>query len=135
MGDPSSEPADSSSPKTVMIVEDEILIRMALADAIIDEGYRVFQAVNADEALVILRSREQIDLVVTDVRMPGSIDGLGLVTKLRENWPKIKILLVSGHLSEVQMKNVADAAFVKPYRHSVVIKCIDNLLKDMGDER
>lgn len=58
-----------------MVVEDEILIRMTLVDSLIDEGYRVYQAANADEAAAILKSREPIDLVITDVRMPGSMDG------------------------------------------------------------
>lgn len=135
MGDPSSEPVNSSSPKTVMVVEDEILIRLALADAIIEAGYRVFQAANADEAMVILQSRETVHLVITDVRMPGSMDGLDLMVQLRDKWPKIKTILVSGHLSERLMTEIADSAFVKPYQHSIVIQCIDKLLKDMDDER
>ena len=82
----------------VLVVEDDILIRMDTADMITSAGYEVVEAGNADDAIDILQSRTDIDVVFTDVQMPGSMDGLRLATAVRDRWPPIKIITASGQI-------------------------------------
>jgi CheY-like chemotaxis protein len=82
---------------TVLIVEDEVLVRLDLADQLRLTGLSVLEASNADEALIVLEAIDGIALVVSDIRMPGAADGLDLVGWLRRERPAIKIVLVSGY--------------------------------------
>jgi two-component sensor histidine kinase len=82
----------------VLIVEDEMMLRMRAVDIVEDAGFTPIEAVNADEALAILESRSDIELLFTDIQMPGSMDGLRLAHAVHERWPSIKIILVSGKL-------------------------------------
>lgn len=90
----SREPA--AQPETILIVEDEVLIRLELADYLRECGYQVLEAVNADEALDVLRCDRKIDLVFSDVHMPGSMDGFGLARWIRANRTGIEVILTSG---------------------------------------
>jgi len=82
----------------VLIVEDEMMLRMRAADIVEDAGFSPVQAVNADQALSILESRSDISLLFTDIQMPGSMDGLKLAHAVHDRWPAIKIILVSGQV-------------------------------------
>ena len=82
----------------VLVVEDEMLLRMRAVDMVEDAGYTAVQAVDADEAFAILESRSDVALLFTDIQMPGSMDGLQLAHAVHERWPPIKIILVSGQL-------------------------------------
>src|ERR1700694_5339722 len=86
------------SPK-VLVVEDEMMLRMRAVDIVEDAGFTAIEAVNADEALAILESRSDVDLLFTDIQMPGSMDGLRLAHAVHQRWPSIKIILVSGQLT------------------------------------
>ncbi|KAA0693737.1 response regulator [Neorhizobium sp. P12A] len=79
----------------VLIVEDEDRLRFHTVDFLEQAGHRVMEAANADEALVLLK-RNDIDALVTDIDMPGTMDGLGLVRTVRSHWPAIKIVVTSG---------------------------------------
>jgi CheY-like chemotaxis protein len=83
--------------ETILIVEDEILVRMVIADYLRECGYRVIEAGNAAEAIKVLRSPERVDIVFSDVQMPGEMDGFGLATWVRGNKPGLKVLLTSGN--------------------------------------
>ena len=85
-------------PLVVLVVEDEMMLRMRVVDMVEDAGYIPVEAVDADEAMSILRSRSDIVLMLTDVQMPGSMNGLELAHAVREQWPPIKIILASGQL-------------------------------------
>jgi CheY-like chemotaxis protein len=85
-------------PPVVLVVEDEMLLRMRVVDMVQDAGYMSVEAVDADEALGILQSRSDIALLFTDIQMPGSIDGLELAHAVHTRWPPIKIILASGQL-------------------------------------
>ena len=85
-------------PQVVLVVEDEMLLRMKAVDMVEDAGYISAEAIDADEALAILQSRSDIALLFTDVQMPGSMNGLQLAHAVRERWPPIKIILASGQL-------------------------------------
>jgi two-component sensor histidine kinase/FixJ family two-component response regulator len=86
-------------PPKVLVVEDEMMLRMRAVDIVEDAGFTPIEAVNADEALAILESRSDIELLFTDIQMPGSMDGLRLAYAVHERWPSIKIILVSGKLT------------------------------------
>jgi len=76
------------------VVEDEVLIRLNIAQYLRDCGYRVIEAMNADEALAVLQSKLKVDLVLSDVQMPGSMDGFGLAQWVRSNKQGVEVILV-----------------------------------------
>jgi DNA-binding NtrC family response regulator len=85
-------------PHVVLVVEDEMMLRMRVVDMVEDAGYVPVEAVDADEAMAILLSRSDIALMLTDVQMPGSMNGLQLAHVVHERWPPIRIILASGQL-------------------------------------
>ena len=105
----------SAVPPKVLVVEDEMILRMRAVDIVEDAGFTPIEAVNADEALAILESRSDIDLLFTDIQMPGSMDGLKLAHAVHERWPSIKIILVSGKLTPTDAeKPIHSRFFGKP---------------------
>jgi CheY-like chemotaxis protein len=100
----------------VLIVEDELLLRMDAADAIESGGFEVVEAANADDAIEILEARPDITVVFTDIQMPGSMDGLKLARAVRGRWPPIKIVATSG-LVDVGEKDLPEGGrfLPKPY--------------------
>src|SRR5437868_3782887 len=87
---------------TVLVVEDEMLLRMRAVDIVEDAGFSSIEAVNADDALAVLESRSDIDLLFTDIQMPGTMNGLKLAHAVHERWPSIKIILVSGQVTPTE---------------------------------
>jgi two-component sensor histidine kinase/CheY-like chemotaxis protein len=95
----------------VLVVEDEMILRMRAVDIVEDAGFRSVEAVNADEAISILESRSDISLLFTDIQMPGSMDGLKLAHAVHERWPSIKIILVSGQVKPSDAERPANSRF------------------------
>jgi two-component sensor histidine kinase/CheY-like chemotaxis protein len=102
---------NSTEVPNVLIVEDEMMLRMRAVDIVEDAGFCPVEAVNADEALSILESRSDITLLFTDIQMPGSMDGLKLAHAVHDRWPSIKIILVSGQVSPSAAEKPADSRF------------------------
>ncbi len=116
------------SPK-VLVVEDEMLLRMRAVDIVEDAGFTPIEAVNADDALAILESRLDIDLLFTDIQMPGSMDGLRLAHAVRERWPSIKIVLVSGQLTLTEVdKPINSRFFGKPLEAKQMIAELQEII-------
>jgi CheY-like chemotaxis protein len=113
---------------TVLIVEDELLIRLDLADQLRRAGLTVVEASTGDEALTVLKANDTVDLVVSDIRMPGATDGMELAAWLRREGPKIKIVLVSGYAATQDMTAIADVALVKPVDPSLFVREVERLL-------
>lgn len=112
----------------VLVVEDEYLIRTLLSDELRDEGYDVIEASNADEALLILETAVP-DLIISDVRMPGSIDGLGLLALVSQSHPTLRVIITSGHLQPTLATAAGATQFVpKPYSLEVIVKAAQNRL-------
>jgi CheY-like chemotaxis protein len=105
-----------SERSVILIVEDEALIRLGAVQIAEDEGFEVIEAANADEAIEILESRNDIRVIFTDIHMPGSMDGLKLAHAVRHRWPPIKIIVTSGreYLSEHDLPE-GGHFFPKPY--------------------
>ncbi len=83
--------------RKILVVDDEVLIRMALVDFLDRHDLEVLEAGDADEAIALLDSHSDIEVMVTDVEMPGSMDGVRLAHHVRFRWPPIKILVISGN--------------------------------------
>jgi two-component sensor histidine kinase/CheY-like chemotaxis protein len=101
----------STGVPNVLVVEDEMVLRMRAVDIVEDAGFTPVEAVNADEAIAILESRSDIDLLFTDIQMPGSMDGLKLAHAVHDRWPSIKIILVSGQVKPSEAERPADSRF------------------------
>jgi two-component sensor histidine kinase/CheY-like chemotaxis protein len=101
----------SAALRAVLVVEDEMMLRMRAVDIVEDAGFTPIEAVNADDALAILESRSDIELLFTDIQMPGSMDGLKLAYAVHKRWPSIKIILVSGQLKLTDDDKPADSRF------------------------
>jgi CheY-like chemotaxis protein len=87
---------DKPGRPVVLVVEDDHLLRLDATDMVKSAGFEVIEAANADEAISILESRNDIAVVFTDIQMPGSMDGLKLARAVRGRWPPIKIVTTSG---------------------------------------
>jgi two-component sensor histidine kinase len=95
----------------VLVVEDDLVLRMRAVDVVEDAGFTPVEAVNADEAMAILESRRDISLLFTDIQMPGSMDGLKLAHAVHGRWPHIKIILVSGQAAVTDADKPCDSRF------------------------
>jgi len=104
----------------VLVVDDEALVRMGAADVVEEAGFDVVEASNADEAIRILESRDDIFLIMTDIDMPaGSMNGLRLAAAVKRRWPPIHIIVVSGHYRANENELPHGAVFLsKPYQPS-----------------
>jgi DNA-binding NtrC family response regulator len=115
-------------PAVVLVVEDEMLLRVRAVDMVEDAGYTSVEAVDAAQAIAILESRSDIVLVFTDIQMPGSMDGLGLAHAVHERWPPIKIILVSGQL-KIDIEIPANSRFFgKPIEAKAMIAQIQSMI-------
>jgi CheY-like chemotaxis protein len=113
----------------ILIVEDELLIRMHAVE-MIEEAFEVVEAGNADEAIAILEARPDIVVVFTDIQMPGSMDGLKLAAAVRDRWPPIKIVATSGHMKVSTDDLPQGGRFLrKPYSHAEIMKTLSELIE------
>ncbi|HUQ94415.1 MAG TPA: response regulator [Bryobacteraceae bacterium] len=99
---------------TVLVVEDELLIRELVAEELELAGLTVLAAGDADAAISIMESRPDIRLIFTDIDMPGSMDGLKLAAAVRDRWPPVHIIITTGKLRPLEIPS--NAIFLpKPY--------------------
>ena len=118
-------------PATVLVVENEAIVRIELADWLAERGLIVLQADGADEAIALLDAHPEVKLLLTDITMPGSMDGARLAHHVRGRWPPVKIIVMSGlidaHLPELPADSVVVA---KPFRHEELWPSIAYLAND-----
>lgn len=114
---------------TVLVVEDDQLVRMHGIDILEEAGFRVIEADNADDALALLNRGEHVNLLFSDIAMPGTINGLELVRIVHERWPSIHLLLTSGHY-RIHVGDAPGAArFVrKPWNSETLVSHIRELI-------
>jgi CheY-like chemotaxis protein len=117
-------------PTTVLVAEDEFIVRLTIAEFLRDAGYNVIEAGNADEALAVFESGQLVDLLFTDVRMPGSMDGCELARQVRAKWPTTQIILTSGYSEGLLTARSVNEDFVvpKPYRPQAVLSTIRTVI-------
>jgi len=110
---------------TILVVEDDILLSLDISDALKDAGYDVIAAANADEAIKVLETRNDIRTIFTDINMPGSMDGLKLAAAVRDRWPPVHIIVTSGMRAPHRDEMPANSAFIaKPYRSAQVLEAV-----------
>ncbi len=125
---------DGEKPVVILVTEDELLVRMLAADILADEGYRVVEARNADEALEILPMRPDVRVLLTDVDMPGSLDGYGLARIVDLRWPGISIIVNSGKARPGPGDLPPKARFLrKPHAPSALLKEIKAVLQPTAE--
>jgi len=121
--------ASSRTAPCVLVVEDEALLLFAIADELREAGFEVLEARNAAEAIVLLEKNARVDVLFTDVDMPGTIDGIRLSQIVRDRWPPIAIIVTSGKGAQVSGALPDGAVFMpKPYGVSSVAATINRVL-------
>jgi two-component system, response regulator PdtaR len=117
----------------VLVVDDSVLIRMGAVDIVQSAGYEALEAEDADAAIRILEARNDIDLVFTDVQMPGTMDGIKLAHYIRNRWPPVKLIVASGMaiLEESSLPS-GSRFFAKPYTDHAITEAMARLLSNDG---
>ncbi|MBB3745734.1 CheY-like chemotaxis protein [Rhizobium sp. BK226] len=119
----------------VLVVEDSTIIRMGAVDLVLSAGYEALEARDADEAIRILESRNDVDLVFTDVQMPGTMDGIKLSHYIRDRWPPVRLIVASGEaILEESSLPTGSRFFSKPYDNHVITDAMAHLLSIGNDE-
>ena len=112
----------------VLLVEDEPIVREMAAEALKDEGFDVIEAETGDAAALLLVDADEIDVVLTDVRMPGKMDGIDVAVLARELHPTIVVIVVSGYAPQLtqRLNSLAPPPlfFRKPYRTSEIVRTV-----------
>jgi CheY-like chemotaxis protein len=122
-----------AEPSVVLVVEDDLLLRMDAADIVRNAGFDVIEAGSADEAIAILEANRNIHLVFTDIQMPGPMDGLKLARFVKDRWPPIKIMATSGLIKISGDDLPPGGRFLpKPYSPAEVIRTLRELLANYG---
>jgi len=113
----------------ILIVEDELLIRLNAVEMIEVAGFEVLEAASADEAIAILEGRFDIAVVFTDIQMPGTMDGLKLAAAVRDRWPPIMIVATSGHV-KLGLEDLPEGSrfLPKPYSPAEITKTLRELI-------
>ena len=115
----------------VLLVEDESLIRLVTADYLRDEGFEVVEARDGDEAARLLDTLDGFDVLFTDVRMPGMLDGVEVAVRARQRHPELPVLVVSGYAARLTSRLGAlqpPAVFMgKPYALCEVVDTLSRL--------
>jgi two-component system, response regulator PdtaR len=116
-------PSSTPEPVSILIVEDEVLVRAFAAGFFADAGFRTIEAANSDEALHLLGADSKVNLLFTDVNLPGAIDGLALARQASRRWPHIGIIVVSGQSMPQPHELPAGSRFHrKPYDPDIVVR-------------
>ncbi len=125
---PVSDQEPGAKARTILVVEDEVLIRMMIGTELRAAGFIVVEAANADEALKVLQTTEPVDVMVTDIAMPGSMNGLRLALLIHASWPRVKIVIASAYTPDWPTSTMVDAYVGKPYHPDHLIERIRLLL-------
>jgi CheY-like chemotaxis protein len=116
---------------TILVVDDEILVRIVIADYLRDCGYRVLEASSSEEAVEVLESDLKVDIVFTDLELPGRSSGLELARWIRKRHPNMKVIVTSGVYSAAELAGElceAGPPIVKPYASETVVQRIHSLM-------
>jgi CheY-like chemotaxis protein len=114
---------DASLP-IILLVEDELLIRFSLAEFLRKAEFIVIEAATAHEALTVLKVRSDVALVLTDLNMPGALDGEGLIRQIRKSYPAVKVVVASAF----KTAEPVEATVAKPYSLELVLEVIKSVL-------
>lgn len=116
-------------PVRVLLVEDELFVRMDIAAALRHAGFQVIEAACADAAMEFIESGEPIDLVFTDIQTPGILDGLALAERVRAKYPLMPVLICSGNLALENAASRLGKFVAKPYEPTGVVRLITSSIR------
>ena len=120
--------------RVVLIVEDEALIRIMIADAFEEAGFKVFEAATADDAIKVLQREPTIHVVFTDIDLPGTMDGVALAHYVRHRWPPTILFVSSGRVALDSVSLPLKAEFVpKPYFDGGLVRAVQGALSQIGE--
>lgn len=109
----------------ILVVEDNLLLSVDISEALKDGGYDVLAVANADEAIKVLETRNDIRTIFTDIDLPGSMDGLKLAAAVRDRWPPVHIIVTTGMRAPHRDEMPANSIFIaKPYRGAEVLVAV-----------
>ncbi|HEX4511654.1 MAG TPA: response regulator [Burkholderiaceae bacterium] len=118
-----------SSKPLVLVVEDEPLLRLHAVSLLEDAGFDTLQAGSADEAIALLEKDANIQIVFTDIDLPGGMDGMKLAAAVRDRWPPVELVLTSGHIKVRDADLPARGHFLsKPYDAERLINTMQGLV-------
>jgi DNA-binding NtrC family response regulator len=122
---------NAANQQTILVVEDDPIIRMSSVIILEDAGFRVLEAKNSADALAMMARHDEIEILLTDVRMPGTMDGLALVERTQKEYPAIRAIVISGNASAEQACNAGASGFVaKPYLPTTMVRAVhDTVLR------
>jgi CheY-like chemotaxis protein len=113
----------------VLVVDDEPIIRLNSSDIISDAGFRPYEANGAEQAIALLEQHSDILAVLTDINMPGSMDGLELARYVHDRWPPIKVIVTSGRVKPRAEEMPCGSRFVaKPCRPSQLVRELHEMI-------
>ena len=113
----------------VLVVEDEVFIRLDVSEALRAAGFEVIEARSADDAVSFVEASEPVDVVFTDIQLPGLLDGLALVNKMRVTLPALIVVITSGDLTKRVEANRIGTFVPKPYQTEDVVGLIADIAK------
>ncbi len=125
---PTSSPV--STQQRVLVVEDEFLIRLTLSEVLADEGFEVLEAETGDQAVTILDSTPDIAVLLTDIQLPGSLDGRALVQRARQTWPDLPVIFMTGRPDSMDANKAGgrEIYVAKPYLPSEICSAVRKML-------
>jgi two-component system, response regulator PdtaR len=113
----------------IHVVEDDALLRMHAAGLLEEQGYGVVEAANADAALKLLETRDDVRLLFTDIQMPGSCDGMDLARQVHARWPNILLVITSGQIKPTEAEIPDHGHFIgKPYRANELLGEVNDMM-------
>lgn len=118
----------AATAKTILVAEDDVLTRLDLSESLRAAGYAVIEAGSGDEAAAVLQSGVPVDLLLTDIQMPGRLDGIALARLALQRWPGLKVAIASANTVPADLIDKLHALFLKPYASLRVVERVDALL-------
>jgi two-component system, response regulator PdtaR len=117
----------------ILVVEDDALLRMAASGLLEESGFGVVEAANADAALKVLDTRDDVRLLFTDIQMPGSCDGMDLARQVHVRWPNILLVITSGQVKPAEAEIPDHGHFIgKPYRANELLGEVNEMISKAG---
>jgi CheY-like chemotaxis protein len=121
----------SDQTPTVLVAEDDVIVRIAIADDLRLAGFEVIEAGSGAEALAFLSADPPVDLILSDVHMPGRLNGIDLAAIVMDRFPQTRIILCSGSTDGHDLAGISGIPFIhKPYRPEAVIALVASILQD-----
>jgi CheY-like chemotaxis protein len=127
------EPALAGAGRTILVAEDEVLVRHDISEYLRGHGFNVVEANSAAEAMQVLKDSLDVAAVFTDIRMPGTVDGVGLARYVKKHHPEIPVLITSGHVQAAELPKDLGRLIDKPYDRARVLAAIVEALTGRQD--